>query len=240
MLIIAVGAAYLGTKYILYPYILDKKGTTAEKTSNEDQNADTSPNTIPENKSPDKDTNTDTTNTNEGSQKPVGENLMNLYYPQLGNFTQKENASSLIKQLKTGGIFACILESQGRYKVVTMPYTEKQQAEEDIVKMANYSTEIFVMNRQVSLENKYSVDFITKLLRNLYELSKKGTATKDDINALNKLIKETIDAHNQDTNNEINSIKEIYVQTQKITEQGNAALLKLQNAVAIGIEQMAQ
>lgn len=140
---LAVGAGYLCTKYIIYPYILgeempfgkvDKEQTP--KDGVEDQSKEQEPKSDGETPAviedgqdiTDADAEGKTTETTAPTPSEGHTDAVSLYTIQYGSFATEEGAKEAASSLLSAGVGTIILGKDGRYKVVEEPYANEERA----------------------------------------------------------------------------------------------------------------
>lgn len=167
IIVLAVATGYAGTKYVIYPYLLN--GQEPEKTITEEQKpADTGTNAITslpgvvvdkqDVKTLDDDTKdgktTETTADQSNVTKPVikevkttaGTSSSGAYSLQFGSFTAKDGAATRVKELNEKGVNAYVFESNGSFRVLGNTYDSKEKAKEAARIVSSAAIEVFVVD----------------------------------------------------------------------------------------------
>ena len=161
ILVLAVGAGYAATKYIITPYL---NGSTDEP-ANTNQ-ADTkepaifSGSAIITNGSPAEDTSTinpsePATNQIGNTDTQVKQNATRfiLYSIQYGSFQSKEGAKAVATDLGSQNITTLILYTDGTYKVIGSPYTEEEKARKALTSQKEtVGEDIFLTTLEATLQ----------------------------------------------------------------------------------------
>lgn len=153
VMVLAVGAGFLCTKYIIYPYILggeapfgtSENGKTLENNGeDQSQTPEGNPSIVEDGQDITGSDGTQETSVGTSEQTPVPEqsntgttaadtdsghtNAVNLYTIQYGSFTTEEGARQVVSSLQAAGIGAILLVKDGIYKVVEEPYASEERA----------------------------------------------------------------------------------------------------------------
>lgn len=130
-------------KYLILPQVLpDKETSTVEENvdSNDQENNENSNDSNGENSNSNEDSNEEST-----SNTVLTFNLpgMNLYNVQIGSFSERKNAESLVEQLRKNGIDGYIIEKES-YKVFVGTFFSREDADVYLVKVREFYKEAFI------------------------------------------------------------------------------------------------
>lgn len=148
VIILAVAAGYAGTKYIIFPYLLDSTPSVdsgindgGNKTATETAvDVITSPpSVIIDGQNLKNDSNGNgNSNTVSGASGP--------FSVQFGSFSTKEGADAMSAELTGKGIYSYVFESGGSYKVLGLPYSTEEKAKQAASVVSAVVTDVFVVN----------------------------------------------------------------------------------------------
>jgi hypothetical protein len=148
--VLAVGAGFTVTKYIISNYFTAEKDLITEDTDQGDQDFPGSSIIIdqqeikegdPDNTAPSAPTNTPTI----GGSTAGTKETINLYCIQFGSFSSKEGATAAAANLKASNIDTMVLMYDGSYKVIGTPFTKEEKAREVLPSMkAVAGEEVFI------------------------------------------------------------------------------------------------
>ncbi|MDD3169588.1 MAG: SPOR domain-containing protein [Eubacteriales bacterium] len=152
VIILAVAAGYAGTKYIIFPYLLGNNpaDSTGEQTTEHNTSTDSAVDVISsspsiiidqqnlKNDNPDAVGNNGNTNVITSEKGP--------FCVQFGSFSAKNGADALSTELSGKGIYSYIYESGGSYKVLGLPYTTEEKAQEAASVVSAVVSDVFVVN----------------------------------------------------------------------------------------------
>lgn len=168
IIVLAVTAGYAGTKYVIYPYLLNGSARTEDASEKQDAGATTTsgigvdtiasmPSVIID-KQDIKDAQDTKLNTNDqknenksnststSSQVPSSVNSAGPYCVQFGNFSTKEGAEILSNSLKANGIYSFTYENNGTLKVLGQPYTSQEKAKQAAAIVSAVAEDAFVVD----------------------------------------------------------------------------------------------
>lgn len=166
MLLIVVGIAvivgYLGTRYVVYPVFLKEEIRSSVDNEKLDEK-------ISKGQENEEKVNTKTQETvvqtgTETTKDPAittTHNSFSVFHVQLGKFQEKDNAQILIKELNEKDIKAYTLVDSG-YKVVSLPFTSYEEAEDMRKKISQSYKDAFILKRDVLGGKDENVDKLFK------------------------------------------------------------------------------
>ncbi len=149
VIILAVAAGYAGTKYIIYPYLLDNNQT--EKTGEPGDGGTTSTNgavdviTSAPSVIIDQQNLKNDTSGNENSNSAVVSGS-GPFSVQFGSFSSKDGAEAFSSELSGKGIYSYVYESGGSYKVLGLPYSTEEKAKQAASVVSTVVSDVFVVN----------------------------------------------------------------------------------------------
>lgn len=170
VIILAVATGYAGTKFIVYPYLLDNNPKTEDSANPSDTDGtSTGPGIDAISSMPSiiidqqniKDNNTsnpavETGNSVVNPNTPVAGVTTPVekgpFSVQFGSFATKEGAETLSNQLTEKGIYSYIYESGGSHKVLGLPYAEKVKAQEAAAIVSSAVADVFVVDIALLLQ----------------------------------------------------------------------------------------
>ena len=153
VIVLAIATGYTGTKYVVFPFLLD---SDSPESSSEVQNVDeatsgdgidviTSLPSIILDQQDIKDINstveTGSPAVNSGDLSGKGP-----FSVQYGSFTSKDAGETLSKELTQKGIYSYVYESGGSYKVLGLPYADKEKAREAATVVSAVVSDVFVVD----------------------------------------------------------------------------------------------
>ena len=154
IVILAVAAGYTGTKYVVYPFLLDSSAHADHLTESQNDAETASESGIDtiasmpsvildqqnvQNIKEEEDTKT----TSSDSTAVAGSGP---YCVQFGSFSAKEGAETLSKELSAKGIYSFVVEDGDSQKVLGLPYTTKEKASEAAAIVSAEVTDVFVVD----------------------------------------------------------------------------------------------
>jgi Sporulation related domain. len=165
IIVLAVAAGYAGTKYVVYPYLLDNRNQIEDASEQPkadgtatDAGVDVTTNTpsVIIDKQDIKNT-TDNSTSTDGTLENPGSTAANSgsataktgngpYCVQFGSFSTRESAETLSSELTGKGIYSYILESGGAQKVLGLPYTNQEKAKEAVAIVSSEAADAFVVD----------------------------------------------------------------------------------------------
>lgn len=132
-IVLAVSIGYVGTKYVIYPFLLQDK-TAVPKTAQNEKSTEAKSNGAEEWKSTEEKKTEETKSIIEDKQKVE---VLNVYSLQFGTYSDKESANIKVKELSANGINAYIYEGVGEYKVFGNSYASKERAQSAMTFISN-------------------------------------------------------------------------------------------------------
>lgn len=155
VIILAIAAGYAGTKYIIFPYLLgnDKAAESGEQTGADVTATGSGVDVLPDTPSVIIDqqnlTNDAANNGNTGTDSGnagVAAGGAGPFCVQFGSFSAKEGADALSNELTGKGIYSYVYESGGNYKVLGLPYPNKDKAKEAAAIVSAAVSDVFVVD----------------------------------------------------------------------------------------------
>ena len=160
IIVLAVATGYAGTKYVIFPYLLDSKspnsnseGLNADGSSGAGIDVTTSLPSIILDQQDIKDLSSKSAvETGSSAVIPqVASGATNLsmkgpFSVQFGSFATKEGADVLSKQLTQKGIYSYVYESRGTHKVLGLPYADKEMARKAAIIVSSAVADVFVVD----------------------------------------------------------------------------------------------
>lgn len=161
IIVLALVVGYAGTKFVLYPYLLNNSqieesdGQPGIDTNvNSDENTDADDKVDSTKPKADADT---IINTSVPSIIIDQQNITELdkvsisdskgpFTVQFGSFATADGAEVLSSELTAKGIYSYVLESDGSHKVLGLPYSEKSKAQEAMTIVSTEVADAFVVD----------------------------------------------------------------------------------------------
>jgi cell division protein FtsN len=148
VIILAVAAGYAGTKYIIFPYLLDSSlSENSENQAGSDKTASnaavdtiTSPPSVIIDQ---QNLKNDAANT--GNPDAVS-STNGPFSVQFGSFSTKAGADTMSAELTGKGIYSYVYESGGSYKVLGLPYSTEEKAKQAASIVSSVVSDVFVVN----------------------------------------------------------------------------------------------
>lgn len=222
----AVMIGYFGTRYIVYPIFL-KNNSGIERV----ENNISSPEIVEES------ANVETPVKETSDSKPsLNSKEFLVYHVQLGNFTAKENADALIKELEEDGIFAYILEDEG-FKVVTVPRTSYNQAESNKNEILNYAQDAFILKRRVHVDNVSVKTTIENILNDLNEAHTQKEIGEAWLTKLKGAFQDGL-GDSQMEEKTIATFQKLYDEVNQIDNIQNNELFELEKMIIMKVEEI--
>ncbi|SKC64312.1 SPOR domain-containing protein [Maledivibacter halophilus] len=219
---------FLGTKYILIPKIFNDRESTAS--GNVSQNTENTTEELRkkiENKISESDNKNNETQQSkeELKEEPVEKKLHNFEIPalsiysiQVGSFDNREHAQKQVENLNEKGLGGYIVDTD-RFRVVTMSFTERSDAEKFKEEIQNHYSDAFISPRELSIRSinygdegkKYSEVAGKGLdeLKKYYENFSKFLASKEISNSNSNEIIQFIDSEVNRLEKITNTISEV-------------------------------
>lgn len=267
---LSITIGYLGTKHMILPMLASKE-VEVEK-NNEDQEkkavkplAETTPQSkeVIKQESPQiKETKEVEKDTKEVQKSTFEIEGINIYSVQVGSFSTKENAQSLVAELNTKNMGSYIWYNDG-YKVITTSMLDRKSVEQVMLDIKKEYKEAFVVTRKIPKKivqyKKEDSDYIEvlesqqkKLMEIFMALSQnieQSQSTQMDSELVKGWVKELkkiqeelkkkkLSNETKTMNNELIKLTEVLVQElEKATKDDKKILVETKNAFMKGIDQ---
>lgn len=141
--VLAIGAGYACTKYIITPYFIGDEGSEPTGTGSEENDfsgssiiTDQQDTDIADQTGKPEDLGIEAVSSGNNS-SDIFENSqkVNLYCIQFGSFSVQEGAQTTADSLKALDIDAIVIQNDGSYKVIGTPFTNEEKAREAMAKL---------------------------------------------------------------------------------------------------------
>ncbi len=148
VIILAVAAGYAGTKYIIFPYLLDN--SPAESSDSQTGGGQTASDAAVDTISSPPSVIIDQQNlkndaTDSGNPDAVS-SANGPFSVQFGSFSSKAGADTMSAELTGKGIYSYVYESGGSYKVLGLPYATEEKAKQAASIVSSAVPDVFVVN----------------------------------------------------------------------------------------------
>lgn len=161
VIILAVAAGYVGTKYFVYPYLIDNNKNAAEENTGESPETKTTTEAGVDAISSMPSVIIDQQDIKD-AKSATGESIITDKNPsvtpeaaiagkgpfsvQFGSFSTKAAAEELSAQLTQKGIYSYVFESGGNHKVLGLPYADKEKANQAASIVSAAASDAFVVD----------------------------------------------------------------------------------------------
>lgn len=165
VIIFAVAVGYIGTKYIIYPYLLGTNPAVESEDQNNAENVSTTTETgidmissVPSTTIDQSDIKKDSTDIDDNAAVssaaivPEG-NDKGPFSVQFGSFDLKSGAEDMLHKLDGSGIYSYVYESDGSYKVLGLPYSSEEKAKKAAAVVSAVVSDVFVVNLSTVIHN---------------------------------------------------------------------------------------
>lgn len=161
VIVLAIGAGYISTNYIISPYLLGQKNDKSIlKGLKEKENDKSKEKQVASSEVVSKPSKTVTEPSKEETSKVVNDHegvkntqTIKLYCIQYGSFKEKGGADEIVSKLKASNIDVSVIPNDGSYKVVGIPYMQEEKAREALQTMKAVAGEgIFITTMEARME----------------------------------------------------------------------------------------